>query len=345
MTIVMFACSQKSYFLMKELREKWIKLHPSDNVIEKVKCSGLSEISEKASLSDMTGEWFEQADALIFFSAAGIAVRSIAPYLKHKSTDPAVLVIDETGKFCISLLSGHTGGANAQTLKIAELFKERDMIPVITTATDREGKFAVDEFARKNDLAVTDYDLAKEISVKILSGEKIGFTADLEIIGELPGELIQEERETGIVVSYKDLQKLPYAKTLQLVPRTLCVGVGCRRDTPLEKIEAAIDSCFQEEKLLQSAIMQLASIDLKKQEKGILAYCEKHKIPFVTYSAKELETAEGAFTSSSFVAKVTGVDNVCERSAFLSGGALIVGKKSYDGVTVAVAEKTGRLIV
>lgn len=366
MVIVMFACSEKAHLLMQEIKQKWIKTHPEDTVIDLVKCSALSEKSAKDSIIALTGEWFFKADALIYLSAAGIAVRSIAPYLKHKAKDPAVLVIDETGSFCISLLSGHAGGANVLAADVADLLKEKGMLPVITTATDREGKFAVDDFARKNHLLLTDWGLAKKISAKILKGEKIGFTSDMAVCGQLPEELQWVKNEMQCVLP--DSQKLPEAgkpelgiriscrrgapicgETLWLIPRSLVVGIGCRKETPEEKISQAVRECFEEEGLMTEGIAALASIDLKKEEKGILDYCKKNHLPFIVYSKEELIQVEGTFTGSEFVADVTGVDNVCERSAVLGAMQrgqnvrLLVSKRCYGGVTVAVAETSGKI--
>lgn len=392
MTIVMFACSIRAYELMQELKEKIENENPETTVLCKVKCSALKEQSEEKSLGKLTEEWFAKADALLFICAAGIAVRSIAPVLQHKSVDPAVLVIDERAKFCISLLSGHAGGANELAERIAALFKEKGTLPVITTATDREEKFAVDDFARKNSLFLTDWQLAKEISVSVLQGEITGILSESMIEGNCPeglkivgsGEASEEEEKekeclkqkfrTGILISGKVRGKQPFGKTLQLIPPVFYVGIGCKKNTSMKKIEEAVESCFQEEGLLLRGICCIASIDLKKQEKGILDYCKIRELPFVTYSARELMETEGDFTASGFVKQVTGADNVCERSAVLAArlrgkaaagqekgeagqvcaagfkeGAegeavrLLVKKKSYDGVAIAVAEKTRRL--
>lgn len=353
MTILMLACSKKAYELMLVLKERWLQKQPSVTVITKVKCTALSEISEKKSLSEIVGEWFERVDAIVFFCAAGIAVRSIAPYLRHKSLDPGIIVVDETGKFCISLLSGHAGGANEMTQFVAELL---GALPVITTATDREEKFAVDDFARQNHLILTDWKLAKEISVKILAGEKIGFLSEIPVEGEVPAEidLIQPVKEkaekTGIFISWRIVEKPPFLKTLQLVPRQLFVGIGCKKGTAREKIEAAIEACFRKEKLSRQAIAAVASIDLKKEERGLLAYCERRNLPFYTYSAKELSALTGEFTKSAFVEQTTGVGSVCERSAVLAAGGsnekehLLVKKQIYEGVTIAIAKKKGRIV-
>lgn len=347
MVIVMFACSEKAYLLMQELKQKWTEANPKDEIIDLVKCSALPDKSVESSILALTGEWFLKADALIYLSAAGIAVRSIAPYLKHKSKDPAVLVIDETGKFCISLLSGHAGGANAFTEEAAKLLKEKGTIPVITTATDREGKFAVDEFARKNNFLLKDWKLAKKISAGILQGEKIGFSSDPGVHGELPEELKQHKEagkpRLGIRISCRSGEP-PYEETLWLIPRSLVVGIGCRKGISQEQIEQALKKCFKEEGLLTEGIAAVSSIDLKEHEKGILDYCEKYELPFFVYSKEQLMRVKGNFTSSEFVASITGVDNVCERSAVLGAMQLadqvrlLFPKKCYEGVTVAAAE-------
>lgn len=365
MIIVMFACSEKAYLLMQEVKKRWCKVHSEDEIITLTKCSALLQLSAEKSMMELTGEWFEKADALVFLCAVGIAVRSIAPYLEHKSKDPAVLVMDEAGKFCISLLSGHAGGANELTEQLSGLFKDQGMIPVITTATDTEGKFAVDDFARKNHLLLEDWQLAKRISAQILQGKRIRFLSDFPVCGEMPEELeyIEETQQNvpemgddkqkdqySVRVSFRKARR-PSKEQLQLTPKALVVGIGCKKDTPKVQIEQAVNRCFQEEGLLQEGIAALASIDIKKQEKGILAYCEKRKFPFYVYGKEELAQVEGNFTGSAFVKEVTGVDNVCERSAVL--GALhwsrkknvhlITGKKCYDKVTVAVAAVTEEL--
>lgn len=189
MTILMIACSRQAFGLMQTLKEQWEKHEKEQRLgrgggpqeirfICKVKCSSLPDISEEKMLTECVREGFEnRADAIVFFCAAGIAVRTIAPFLRHKSVDPAVLVIDETGKFCISLLSGHVGGANELAERIGSLI---GAVPVITTATDREQKFAVDDFARKNGLALTDWKLAKQVSAAILEGERIAISSDIQ---------------------------------------------------------------------------------------------------------------------------------------------------------------------
>lgn len=345
MRALLIACSRAAYERMQRLESQWKKEEPETEIICRVKCAALPEISEQKSLTDCVGEYFSRVDAIIFICAAGIAMRSIAPWIAHKQKDPAVIVMDEAGAFCISLLSGHWGGANELTHKLARM---TGAAPVITTATDREKKFAVDLFARKNGLYLTDWKLAKKLSARILEGEKIGMYCALPVEGAVPEEvhLIKEQdlespKETlGVAVSLKRADRERFGETLQLVPRILAAGVGCKKGTSEEKIAAAVESCLTEEGICPEALGMVASIDLKKEEAGLLSFCEKRGLLFQTWTAEELRRAPGDFSDSPFVESVTGVANVCERSAVMAAGMpLICKKKIYDGVTVALAQK------
>lgn len=336
MNVLIIACSRQAYNLMKKLEKVWKEKESDINIICKVKCSSLPDISEKCSIRDCVGEWFNKVDAIVFISAAGIAVRSIAPFIKHKSVDPAVVVVDEKGKFSISLLSGHSGGANELAEKIGSML---GALPVVTTATDREGKFAVDDFARKNRLIIKNWELAKKIAVDILEGNKIGIYSEIVLEGKMPEELyLCSLSESKIIISYRKQSD----NILQLIPKIVAVGIGCRKNTSEDKIAFAINSCLKEENIMSEAVVMVSSINIKKEEKGITDYCKKMNLPFITYSAEELKNVYGDFASSDFVESITGVSNVCERSAVaVSKGRLICKKKVYDGVTVALAEMKG----
>lgn len=355
MKITTIACSRQGFGLMKDFQKKWLMMHPKDCFEEIVRCKSLSDGKKNdmahgnagiqtESLTERVGQCFQKSDALIFFTAAGIAVRSIAGFLVHKSEDPAVIAVDETGRFAVSLLSGHAGGANELTEQVAEVI---GALPVITTATDREGKFAVDEFARKNQLIPENWKAAKEISVRVLEGLPVGFFSELKVEGELPRELtpVRENMEWGIVISEKMRDKSPahrwFSHSLQLIPKNIIAGIGCRKGSTKEQIAAAMERCFFEQGIRMEALLMLTSIDLKKEEAGISSFCREQGLPFRVYSAGELKQVEGSFTESSFVARTTGVGNVCERSAVLAGGELICKKRAYDGVTVALAKREG----
>lgn len=264
------------------------------------------------SLKEWTGEMFRTKDAILFISASGIAVRAIAPWVKDKKTDPAVVVMDERGVFAISLLSGHLGGANELTGLLANL---TGAIPVITTATDVNGRFAVDIFAKKNGMNIGDMRAAKAISADVLDEKTVGLYCEFPIIGEVPEELRQVapeepfEGKTGIVISLND-EKRPFARTLYLYPRIVTLGIGCRKGTRPEDLEAAVLDILQTNHIAVQSVERAASMDLKADESAILQLCEKYQLPFVTYSAEELREVKGDFTPSDFVKQVTGVDNV-----------------------------------
>lgn len=289
-------------------------------------------------LSSWTKEAFENYEALVFIGATGIAVRAIAPYLKSKVSDPAVVVIDEKGEHIISLLSGHIGGGNHLTKQIAEHIGGR---AIITTATDIHGRFAVDQWAKEQNLVITDMKIAKAISAAILNEQTIGLKSDFEVVGSTPDYIekdnINREHNLGIFLSIKE-KELPFPKTLLLVPKIITLGIGCRKNTSLNQIKTLVDRVLEEEKILSQSIEQICSIDLKQEESGILELSDMLNVPFKVYSAEELKSLSGSFTPSTFVTEVTGVDNVCERSAvYGSKGKLIVKKQMQDGVTVAIA--------
>lgn len=286
------------------------------------------------SLEGWTARAWGTADAIIFVGAAGIAVRAIAPHVKDKFTDPAVVSVDEAGRFAVPLLSGHVGGANELALKVAALTGGQ---AAVSTATDVNGLFAVDVWARERGMVITDRVRAKEISAALLEGKGVGFVSDFG--HPCPEGLTEAPAELGVWVTCKTGAG-PFSRTLRLAPRGLILGIGCRRGTPAEAIEAAAEVALSGYE--PQTVVQVATIDLKQDEPGLLAFCAAHNLPLTVYSAAELAAAEGNFTPSDFVKGVTGVDNVCERAAVCAGGAILVPKQAKNGVTVAVA---GRKIV
>lgn len=293
-----------------------------------VKCRALPE-SMEISVGRWTGEQFGCCDALIFVGAMGIAVRAIAPYVKTKTEDPAVVVMDDTGRYCIPVLSGHLGGANELAEKIAGWF---GMEPVVTTATDRNGKWAVDAFARKNGLYIRSMEKAKEISARILTGEKIRIRVE-------NGREYPEDRDE-LPDIYVGIREHPeWGRTpLYLIPRAVDLGIGCRKGADPEAVERLVAEILEQEGFCPECLRTVATIDRKGREAAVLSFCRQHQLPLLTFTPEELRRQEGAFSGSEFVRSVTGVDNVCERSAVLAGGGrLVVRKQARDGVTAALA--------
>ena len=284
------------------------------------------------SLPAYTGGVFDR-DALIFVGAAGIAVRAIASHVASKKSDPAVLCADERGQFIIPLLSGHIGGANRLA---GELASALGAAAVITTATDVNGRFSVDTWATEKGMAITSMPLAKRVSAEILTRD-IPFFTDAEKPEKLADGLVwSDSGPLGVCVSIRNM--CPFDHTLLLAPRVLRVGLGCRRGTSAEVIEAAVEKAFAENNLRIEAVTEAASIDVKSDEIGLIEFCRSHDWPVAFYTAEQLSAVPGEFSTSQFVKNTVGVDNVCERAAAAAGGKIIVHKTALNGVTVAVAE-------
>lgn len=264
-------------------------------------------------LTEWAGARFADCGAIVFVSACGIAVRAIAPFVRSKAEDPAVVVLDEAGKNVVSLLSGHLGGANELAKEIAAAVGGR---AVITTATDVRGVTAVDSWAVAHDCAVENVHAVKEISSAALAG-----------------------REIGVAVT-DELQPAPWPVTLWLRPRLLTLGVGCKRGADFQALAEAAEEFLEESGVSPLSLAAVASIDIKKDEAAIIKLAEKYKVPFVTYGAEALNGARGRFSYSKRVEEATGVGCVCERAAVLAaeGGVLMRGKTIYPGVTLALAK-------
>lgn len=279
-------------------------------------------------------ERFSASDAMVFVGSCGIAVREIAPHVKNKKTDPAVLCVDELGRFVIPILSGHIGGANDLALKLAQGL---GATPVVTTATDINGKFSVDAWAARNGFSISSMKAAKDVSARILE-TPVPICSRFPVASSLPAGTVEgEQGDLGILLSWK--VENPFKETLRLVPKVLHLGIGCRKGISKEAVKTAVKQVLEQWNIDEKAIQCAASIDLKAHEQGLLDFCREAGIPITFYTAQELREVPGEFTPSSFVSSVTGVDNVCERSAMVGADKIIVRKTACNGVTVAVAEE------
>lgn len=284
------------------------------------------------SLAGWTREQFAACDALVFVGAVGIAVRAIAPYCRSKASDPAVVVLDECGHFAVPILSGHLGGANDLARELAAVC---GAVPVITTATDARGVFAVDEWAKHQGCTVLEPERIKHVSGSLLAGRTAAFWSEFPVAGDPPaGVTAAQTQETADFA----LTVCPCGGVLHLVPRIGVLGIGCRRGTTAQQLEEAFAAFCVQHRLAAQCITGAASIDLKQDEAGLAAFCAAHGWAVRFFSAGQLNDLPGSFTPSAFVHSVTGVDNVCERSAALaSGGTVRIPKCAGGGVTFALA--------
>ena len=332
---------RRLFHKLKETGEECEAIIPKRFLREEWKKEGLKEREEEF-LSQWTGKMFAEKRAMIFVSATGIAVRAIAPWIRDKMTDPPVVTVDEGAQFVIPLLSGHVGGANELARHIADWL---EAVPVITTATDVNGKFAVDLFASAYHMTIIDRKEAKNISAAVLEGKQIGVFSDLPIKKLPDGVVMDRWCEENICITVKD-PSFPEKKAsyLRLVPRAVVLGVGCRRGTDPEFMKEKVFALLKEHGIDPAAVKAIASVDVKQDEPAVLGLkqvfdgeCLHQPCEQRFYTPEQLNQVPGDFKESAFVKKQIGVGNVCERSACAAGGKLLVEKQAGDGITLAAA--------
>ncbi|MDE6662938.1 MAG: cobalt-precorrin 5A hydrolase [Lachnospiraceae bacterium] len=316
----------------------------------------------KTSVREWAGEQMRKRNALLFIGACGIAVRAVAPFITDKLHDAPVLVMDEAGKYIIPILSGHMGGANELANHIAGITGAE---PVITTATDINQKFTVDLFAKRNGLFIVNKDGIVKVSSKVLAGNEI--TMSIET-GHY--EKYMPPDEMGLVTYPPDgvglavyplegVRLIPYPPTkavdivvtsesvmfdtaILLKPKEYVIGIGCRRGKSTDDIDKFLTKKINELGISITQILAVSSISQKRDEQGIIEWCQKEGLPFWTYTSEELQEVEGNFTESAFVKEQVGVDNVCERAALRAcgeAGKLILPKCAENGMTLAIAKR------
>jgi cobalt-precorrin 5A hydrolase len=284
---------------------------------------------------------FARFSAHIFIFSTGIAVRMIAPLIQSKTTDPAVIVLDDRGIHAISLLSGHLGGANRLTEKLAAHI---NATPVITTATDINKLPAIDLLAQANNLYIENSGAIKHINMAILKAEPVDVYDPKNFICPLLPKKTRHsqvwtEPKIGVACTWKTIN-VP-RETLVLRPKILSVGIGCNRGTSLDELYGFLEAVFTVEKLSLNAVFTLATTEVKQDEPGLLALANRLGLPLKFYNKNQLNSVDTIETPSQMVEKHLGVKSVCEAAAILSAerGRLIVPKKKNKDVTIAVAIK------
>lgn len=295
-------------------------------------------------LRDFVGRLVEKYDALVFVTAVGVAVRTLAGHLKGKFVDPRVVVVDEAGRHAISLLSGHRG-ANKLAQTIAGRIGGE---AVITTSTDTQGKTCVEYFAQHYGLEYEEGSDLKDLNAAIANDEKVEVYSEIELKSPLPlgfelkpWEELDRSRKPRIVITSRLLAlKGPI---VVMRPKNLIVGLGARRGVKEEKILRAIREVFNTQRLSMRSIKALATIEARAKEQGFIKAASSFGVPLVGVSIEDIKQVEGDFPSSKFVKKKIGVGAVCEPCAVLAGknAKLITRKTKFNGVTVAVAQETG----
>ena len=288
-------------------------------------CPGIAET--------MAALWRDY-DGFVMIMVAGIVVRAVAPLLDDKRTDPAVVVVDERGRFAVSLLSGHLGGGNELARRVAAILGGR---AVITTASDVLGLVSLDLWARSQDLVPRDEKTMTRASALLVNKGSLCLYSEVPA-ASLPNGLVAVDRpeEADLVISSR--ADWP-ANTLVFHPRELVVGVGCNRGTPVREFAAALDEVLAARSLSPLAVRNLASLDLKRDEKGLREFAAIHGWEVVFYTKEELNRVAG-ITVSPAALKATGARGVAEPAALLSARTdiLLMEKKKWPNLTLALAK-------
>jgi cobalt-precorrin 5A hydrolase len=303
------------------------------------------DIYSKKKLSDfnfkeISKRVMESYLGIIFISSTGIAVRAIAPHIKSKDIDPAVIVIDNSCNYVISLLSGHLGGANELAVEVSKILRAQ---PIITTATDNLGIAAPDMIAKDNGLIIEDLKKAKVIASLLVDGKKIGFFDEKAIVQTPAGYSSNLNDISGLLyIGISDrinryLQE-NIVPTLKLIRRDMVLGIGCRKDFSSEKMQQTVLKVLKEHNIDNRAIKTIATVEIKKDEVAIKDLVEYFKCEFKIFTTEEISKVQHKFEGSDFVEKTIGVRAVSEPCIELSGARIISGKMKLDGMTLCIGQ-------
>jgi cobalamin biosynthesis protein CbiG len=315
-----------------KLAQKLKGLHPDAQIVK---------FTSAGAIHEFPLQWRESRN-IIFIMATGIVVRTIAPLLKDKRTDPAVVVLDEKGRHAISLLSGHLGGANKLAAEIADFLGAQ---AVITTASDVQGRTALDIWADERGLYVEDYERLKRLSAKIVNGKRVKvYTGNSIVLPGVPDEfnIVESSNIAEIVIS----EALYKRKTLYMRPRNLFAGIGCNRGTTRDEIQNEFTSLLKENRLSAHSIAGIASIDLKKDEEGLLEFADDNGLPIRFFPGDALNAVadELGIKQSKQVMAATGAVAVSEPAAVLAARQasdrvdIIIPKVKRGNVTLSIAK-------
>ena len=335
MKIGIISVTKSGNEVAKELQKNFdIDLYSKENI-------------DNFNLNEIAKKLMEEYKAIIFISSTGIAVRAIAKYIKSKAKDPGVIVVDSCGKFVISLLSGHLGGANELTLKVSEVLKA---VPVITTATDNLGVIAPDIVARDNSLIIDTFKDAKDIAVLLVDKKKVGFI-DLKSEISIPkgySDDIQRVEGLVYVTHNKDFDKAVYKYnkvkmpenivSLKLIRRDIVLGIGCRKDFDTNSMKDIVTEVLKELNIDERAVNAIGTVEVKKHETAITELSKYLNCDLKIFSLEEIKKVQHNYKGSDFVEKTIGVRAVCEPCVELLGAKLITEKIKINGMTICVGQ-------
>ncbi|WP_328919087.1 precorrin-3B C(17)-methyltransferase [Streptomyces jietaisiensis] len=275
---------------------------------------------------------FGECEQLVCFLATGAVVRLLAPLLGDKRADPGVVCVDEAGRFAVSLVGGHGGGANELARAVGGVLGAE---PVVTTATDAADLPGLDTLGLPVEGAVA------AVSRALLDGEPVVLRA--EVAWPLPPLPLADRGAYTVRVTDRVVE--PDAREAVLRPPTLVVGVGASRGAPVAEVLGLVEYTLRGAGLSAASLAELATVDAKADEPGLLGAAERLGVPLVTYSAAELAEVDVPNPSKAPLAAL-GTPSVAEAAALLRGGELLVPKRKSAGrpamATCAVVRRPGR---
>ena len=300
-------------------------------------------------LKEFIPQIFDKYDYLVFIMATGIVVRTIAPLVVSKFSDPAILVMDEKGNNIISLLSGHMGGANEMTLYMSDLINSH---PVITTATDVNKKSSLDMIAKKLNGHIDDFrDNVLKINSMLVNNEEVHLYIDGNYKINHNGFTLYDEktdldkvRNLVVVTNKKYINKMLNKnienlneKIIKVTPKDIVIGVGCKKNTDSDHMKNSLIKFLKEYNIDINSVKEIGSIEIKKDEKAIIDLAKFLDVKFKTFSVEEISKVDYLYEKSYWVKKNVGVYSVSDPVAhLLSEGRVIINKQKYDGITFSI---------
>ena len=341
------------------MKTAYFYLTPQGEKLAAKLCAGHpGDLYGKTHFKENMQKAFHRYDNLVCIMATGIVFRILAPLVVHKTSDPAVVVLDQEGRHAISLLSGHLGGANDLAREMAWLSGGD---PVITTATDVAGIISFDSFAKSHHMAIENIGQLKHISGALLEGRKVRVISNYQfeefkgqplILEPVPGHRLNPAITstdsadccpTVVIDEGFCIEGPSDQPVLYLRPRTICAGIGCKRNMDGPSIEAALLQTLKEEGLSPLSLQCISTIPLKADEAGILSTAEHLNVPvriIDTEDIASLDISALGIAGSDFVAKNTGVLSVSTASSYLAAGQgrILRDKAKFKGITIALSQ-------
>ena len=354
--IAVVAITRRGVETALKIKEALDKAGLNSTVYAPKKYSQIGVVILEKKLADFIKDTYSSMDALVAVMATGIVIRAVAPLLESKLTDPAVVGVDATGKFAISLLSGHYGGANEIAKTIA---KGIGATPVITTASDVTGKMSVDEIAKNLHLTIQNPESLVAVNAAIVNGDRliVVLTGNVKIpTNEISCFEIKKAEngvqaleivnnyDAGVIITSQPLSIAKFVKPFTILKtKSVVVGLGARKDSTADSIIEAVDTALERIHVPLERVNSFATVDIKKTSKPMVEAVERLGAPleFLSVDALRSLNHQDLSPDSAMVQEKIGVGGVCERASLLIAGKnskLLLKKVKLNGVTVAVAE-------